>query len=96
VALKNSIVVVRVDQNKQHHTRLRATISPGVVCTSLHTNETGLRNSFGIMKNYRYIIEYIEKNHEKFVVNGTVTTPASVRKLAKRLADNLTEFSVAG
>jgi hypothetical protein len=88
VALKISFVVVRVDQKQQHHTRLRATISSGMFCAAWHTNETGPRNSFGNMKNYRYIIDYIEKNHEKFVVKGTVTTFASVRKLAKRFANN--------
>jgi malonyl-CoA decarboxylase len=49
-----------------------------------HTNESGLRNSFGIMANYRYIIDEIEENHERFVVDGTVTTSPTVRKLAKK------------
>tara|TARA_R110002124_G_scaffold153038_5_gene320029 strand:+ start:21968 stop:23293 length:1326 start_codon:yes stop_codon:yes gene_type:complete len=47
-------------------------------------NTVGLGNSFGIMANYRYIIDDIEKNHENFVANGTVTTSTAVRKLAKR------------
>jgi malonyl-CoA decarboxylase len=51
-------------------------------------NESGFRNSFGIMANYRYIIDDIEKNHEKFVVDGTVTTSVGVRKLAKKFANH--------
>ena len=47
-------------------------------------NEIGIRNSFGIMANYRYIIDDIEKNHEKFVMDGTVTTSVAVRKLVKK------------
>jgi malonyl-CoA decarboxylase len=47
-------------------------------------NTVGLGNSFGIMANYRYIIDDIEKNHENFVANGTVTTSVAMRKLAKR------------
>lgn len=47
-------------------------------------NLTGLRNSFGIMANYRYIIDDIEKNHENFVKDGRITTSPAVRKLAAR------------
>ena len=48
------------------------------------TDENGLHNSFGLMANYRYIIDDIEKNHEAFVTDGTVTASPTVRKLAAK------------
>jgi malonyl-CoA decarboxylase len=33
----------------------------------------GLRDSFGVMVNYRYIPEDLEENHERFVRNGEIS-----------------------
>ena len=51
-------------------------------------NDTGFKNSYGIMANYRYIIDDIEKNHENYVANGSVATTVNVRKMAKKFANN--------
>ena len=44
----------------------------------------GLRQSAGIMVNYRYILDDIEKNHEAFVSKSTVVMSTDVKALAKR------------
>ena len=48
------------------------------------TSAKGLRQSAGLMVNYRYILDDIEKNHEAFVSKGTVAMSADVKALAKR------------
>ncbi len=45
-------------------------------------DDIGLTTSYGIMANYRYIIDDIEKNHEAFETDGTVTVSNNVKKLA--------------
>lgn len=32
----------------------------------------GLQNSFGLMVNYRYVIEEVDKNNQQYLLNGTV------------------------
>jgi malonyl-CoA decarboxylase len=47
------------------------------------TSPKGLRESAGIMVNYLYRIEDIEKNHEAYANQGTVAASSAVRKLLK-------------
>ena len=46
-------------------------------------SENGLRQSFGVMVNYLYDLDYIERNHEAFAQNRTVAASNAVRKLAR-------------
>jgi malonyl-CoA decarboxylase len=46
-----------------------------------NTAPRGLQESFGIMVNYLYDIETIERNHEAFVNDGTVMRSAGVEAL---------------
>ena len=48
-------------------------------------SEKGLKESAGILVNYRYDPASIEKNHEAFANEGTVVTSSSVRSLIKPL-----------
>jgi malonyl-CoA decarboxylase len=48
------------------------------------TSPKGLRQSAGIMVNYRYVPDDIEKNHETYVTKGSVVMSADVKALAKR------------
>ncbi|GLK71023.1 malonyl-CoA decarboxylase [Ancylobacter dichloromethanicus] len=43
----------------------------------------GMAQAFGLMVNYRYLIEDIEKNHEAFFDRGTIVASAPVRKLLR-------------
>jgi malonyl-CoA decarboxylase len=47
------------------------------------TSPKGLRESAGIMVNYLYRLEDIEKNHEAYANQGTVAASGAVRKLLK-------------
>jgi malonyl-CoA decarboxylase len=47
------------------------------------TSAKGLRESAGIMVNYLYSLEDIEKNHEAYANQGTVAASGAVRKLLK-------------
>lgn len=47
-----------------------------------HMNDKGFASSYGIMANYKYIIDDIEKNHEAFESDNTVTVTASIKKSA--------------
>jgi malonyl-CoA decarboxylase len=46
-------------------------------------SDKGLRDSFGLMVNYLYNLDDIEKNHELFANNAEVVVSAAVRKMAK-------------
>lgn len=46
----------------------------------------GLRESHGVMVNYRYDLDDIETNHEAFATRNTVVASASVRKLLRPVA----------
>jgi malonyl-CoA decarboxylase len=52
----------------------------------------GLRESAGIMVNYLYRLEDIEKNHEAYANQGTVTASSSVRKLLKNESRRLLDM----
>ena len=45
------------------------------------TSEKGLRQSFGLMVNYAYRPQRIERNHEQYVKQGRVAVSENVRKL---------------
>jgi malonyl-CoA decarboxylase len=47
------------------------------------TSAKGLRESAGIMVNYLYRLEDIEKNHEAYANQGTVAASSAVRKLLR-------------
>lgn len=51
------------------------------------TSAKGLRQSAGIMVNYRYLLDEIERNHEAFVAKGTVAASTEVRALMRRAKD---------
>lgn len=33
----------------------------------------GMDNSFGLMMNYKYVLEDVDKNNQQYLLNGTVT-----------------------
>jgi len=45
-----------------------------------------MAEAFGLMVNYRYDLKEIEKNHEAFANEGTITASRGVRSLLKPLA----------
>ncbi len=49
------------------------------------TSENGLKTSHGIMVNYLYKLDDIEKNHEAFANAGAITASGSVKRLARTL-----------
>ncbi|HSG93920.1 MAG TPA: malonyl-CoA decarboxylase [Afifellaceae bacterium] len=49
------------------------------------TSENGLKTSHGIMVNYLYKLEDIEKNHEAYANAGVITASNSVKRLARTL-----------
>ena len=46
-------------------------------------SDKGLRESAGLMVNYRYVIDDIEKNHEAFANESAVVASPAVKKLLK-------------
>jgi malonyl-CoA decarboxylase len=46
-------------------------------------SEKGLAQSHGLMVNYQYDLDDIEKNHEAFAENRTVVAASGIRKLAR-------------
>ena len=52
----------------------------------------GLRESAGIMVNYLYRLEDIEKNHEAYANQGTVAASSAVRKLLKNESRRLLDM----
>ena len=46
-------------------------------------SESGMKQSAGLMVNYLYVIENIEKNNEKYTINGEIVCSPSVRELSK-------------
>jgi malonyl-CoA decarboxylase len=59
----------------------------------------GLRDSFGVMVNYRYIPEDLEENHEKFVLNGETSVAPGLsqeRKVSAELWESKKEKVRAG
>lgn len=50
-------------------------------------SEQGVGASYGLMANYRYVLKYIEGNHEAFADTGAVMASAHVQKLQKQMGD---------
>ncbi len=48
------------------------------------TSPKGLRQAAGLMVNYRYVLDDIEKNHEAYVAKNSIVMSADVKALAKR------------
>lgn len=46
-------------------------------------SEKGLREAAGMMVNYRYKLDEIDKNHEAYTTDGTVNAVAAVRRLLR-------------
>jgi len=46
-------------------------------------SENGMRQSAGLMVNYLYVLENIEKNNEKYAASGEIVCSSSVRELSK-------------
>ena len=47
------------------------------------TSPNGLQQSAGLMVNYRYVVDDLEKNHEAYMQRGEITMGSDVRSLAK-------------
>jgi malonyl-CoA decarboxylase len=47
------------------------------------TSEKGIAQSYGLMVNYRYDLDYIEKNHENYVSGGPVAAASAVQKMLR-------------
>ncbi len=50
----------------------------------------GLQQAAGLMVNYLYVLEEIERNHEHYTTNGTIARSSSVRDLGRRARKLLT------
>lgn len=48
------------------------------------TSQNGMLQSAGVMVNYRYLRDDIEKNHEAFMTKGTIAASSEVRSLMRR------------
>ncbi|AOY90223.1 MCD, Malonyl-CoA decarboxylase MCD [Marinobacter salinus] len=46
-------------------------------------SENGMKQSAGLMVNYLYVLENIERNNEKYTMNGEIVCSPSVRELGK-------------
>lgn len=49
------------------------------------TSPQGLRQSAGLMVNYRYMIDHMEKNHEAYMKDGRVAMGSDVKALTKSM-----------
>ena len=47
------------------------------------SSENGMKQSYGVMVNYLYDLDDIEKNHEAFAENRVVVTANAIRKMAR-------------
>ncbi|MWJ27020.1 MCD, Malonyl-CoA decarboxylase MCD [Halomonas sp. ZH2S] len=48
------------------------------------TSRKGMQQSAGLMVNYLYVLEEIERNHEQYTTNGTIARSSGVRDLSRR------------
>lgn len=55
------------------------------------TSEKGIGQAAGLMVNYLYVLDEIERNHEQFTARGTIATSSEVRDLARRARKILKE-----
>ncbi|MGE3149028.1 MAG: malonyl-CoA decarboxylase [Pseudorhodoplanes sp.] len=57
-------------------------------------SEKGIAQSFGLMVNYQYDLEDIEKNHEAYAENCKIVTSSAVRRMARSLPVELVTTDV--
>ncbi len=55
------------------------------------TGADGLRKSCGVMVNYLYDLDEIERNHEQFASTGLVNAAQSVKRLTRMVSDTISE-----
>jgi malonyl-CoA decarboxylase len=55
------------------------------------TTPKGLAQSFGLMVNYVYDLDQVERNHEEYVNRHRVVTSTAVERLAKSIEPMLLE-----
>lgn len=48
------------------------------------TSSKGMTQSAGLMVNYLYVLDNIERNHEQYTADGTITCSSAVRDLSRR------------
>ncbi|MFY0989791.1 malonyl-CoA decarboxylase [Halomonas sp. C05BenzN] len=48
------------------------------------TSDKGLKQAAGLMVNYLYVLDNIERNHENYIANATVARSSEVRDLARK------------
>lgn len=48
------------------------------------TSAQGIKQSTGLMVNYLYVLDTIERNHEQYIKDGSIVCSSSVRDLSKR------------
>ena len=60
------------------------------------TSEKGMRDSAGLMVNYLYDLDDIERNHEAFANNAEIVAASGVRKLLKPEAKGRVDATAAG
>lgn len=53
-------------------------------------SDKGIQQAAGLMVNYLYVLEDIERNHEQYTTNGTIACSSSVRDLRRRARKLLT------
>ena len=46
----------------------------------------GIAQSAGLMVNYRYDLDVVEKNHEEFIATKIIPTSAAIKALSKSVA----------
>ena len=69
-------------RGKQHDPVAAFHFSNGARLESINAfanlRQYGLRDSFGVMVNYRYIPEQLEENHERFVRSGEISVASGL------------------
>ena len=48
------------------------------------TSAKGMKQSAGLMVNYLYVLDNIERNHEQYSTSGTTVCSSGVRDLSRR------------
>tara|TARA_R110002074_G_scaffold398388_1_gene590129 strand:- start:5742 stop:7103 length:1362 start_codon:yes stop_codon:yes gene_type:complete len=48
------------------------------------TSAKGMKQSAGLMVNYLYVLDNIERNHEQYITSGTIVCSSGVRDLSRR------------
>jgi malonyl-CoA decarboxylase len=59
-------------------------------------SDNGIASSFGVMVNYRYRLEQIEKNHELYVNSGTVSVSGAISRMAASFDNKLVPGAASG